>query len=183
MLESAINFATMKHEGQKRKYINLPYIVHPLTVMEIVRCVPDHTEEMLCAAVLHDTVEDTDTKLEEIEKIFGSTVYQYVYFLSDISKPEDGNRKIRKLIDRCHVAEGPKEVHTIKLADLIDNSSSILLYDPNFAVVYIREKESLLDMLTKGDSSLIDVANEIVKNYHLQKLMTKKKEKFWIRKN
>jgi len=171
MIETAIFYATKKHENQKRKYINIPYIVHPLTVMEIVRgCVQNHTEEMLCAAVLHDTVEDTDATIEEIHKIFGKTVAEYVHYLSDISKPEDGNRRTRKEIDRIHISKGPAEVHSIKLADLIDNSASILLYDPNFAKIYIKEKEALLEVLTKGDSSLIYAANEIVKNFYLQRI-------------
>ena len=66
-LKKAIEFATKAHEGQVRKYTGEPYIVHPLEVAEIVKTV-EHTEEMLMAAVLHDTVEDTDTTIEDIDR-------------------------------------------------------------------------------------------------------------------
>jgi len=170
MLNLAIEYATEKHKNQKRKYINLPYIIHPLTVMEIIRgTVENHTEEMLCAAVLHDVVEDTDTTIIDIKNNFGEDVAEYVYYLTDISKPSDGNRKIRKELDRQHIAKAGYEAQTIKLADLIDNSASILLYDKNFSVVYIKEKMKLLEVLTKGDKRLLEVANQIVMDYYLQK--------------
>ena len=74
MLDRAIEFATKAHKGQFRKYTGEPYINHPLAVMEIVRGVPGHTEEMLVAAVLHDVVEDTDVSLMEITEKFGNVV-------------------------------------------------------------------------------------------------------------
>ena len=77
-LDKAIQFATKAHEGQTRKYTGEPYIVHPLSVMEIVKTV-DHTEEMLMAAVLHDTVEDTDVTLQDIDREFGPVVACLLY--------------------------------------------------------------------------------------------------------
>ena len=72
-IEKAIQFATEAHEGQIRKYTGEPYIVHPLAVMETVSTV-EHTDEMLMAAVLHDTVEDCDVTLDDIVSHFGPIV-------------------------------------------------------------------------------------------------------------
>ena len=165
-LEIAIEFAFKAHEGQKRKYSGIPYITHPLAVMEIVSSV-DHDEDMLIAAILHDTVEDTNTTIEDIAYEFGNHVAFLVDALTDISKPSDGNRAIRKAIDRKRLADAIPRVKTIKLADLIHNSYSIVNNDPKFAEVYMREKKLLLVALNGGDSDLLEQAESIVNNYLL----------------
>ena len=71
--ERALCFAIEKHSGQTRKIHNSPYILHPLEVAAIVGTMTND-EDTLCAAVLHDTVEDTDTTLEEITESFGKRV-------------------------------------------------------------------------------------------------------------
>src|SRR5210317_2166475 len=121
MLDEVLKFATKAHGDQKRKYTNDPYIVHPIAVSEIVKTVA-HTDEMVAAALLHDVVEDTDVTLDQIKDKFGSKVAELVGWLTDISRPEDGNRKTRKTLDREHSAEAPADAQTIKLADLIHNT-------------------------------------------------------------
>lgn len=157
MYWTALRFATIAHGDQKRKYSGLPYIHHPICVSEIVSSVA-HTPEMLAASLLHDVVEDTDVTLNDIREKFGDTVANYVYFLTDVSKPEDGNRAVRKKIDADHNANGPAEVHTIKVADLIDNSKDISTNDPNFWNVYKKEKAYSLSVLTKADPKLVEKA-------------------------
>ena len=152
-LQEAIEFATEAHGDQKRKYTGEPYITHPIAVMEIVREVP-HTEEMLMAAVLHDTVEDTPVTIEDIKTKFGTKVAELVDGLTDVSRPEHGNRKTRKALDRAHLAKQNAEVQTIKLADLIHNTMSIGLYDPHFYKVYKEEKIKILDVLKLGNQTL-----------------------------
>src|SRR5580704_307796 len=73
--EQARKFATAAHArvDQKRKYTNAPYITHPAAVVEIMRSVP-HTEEMLAAAWLHDTVEDCGVGIAAIFRYFGPRV-------------------------------------------------------------------------------------------------------------
>ncbi|VFS46676.1 HD domain-containing protein [Budvicia aquatica] len=68
-------FATQVHQNanQLRKYTNAPYIVHPAAVAELVRSVP-HSPEMIAAAWLHDTVEDTQVTLDDIAQRFGTVV-------------------------------------------------------------------------------------------------------------
>jgi len=164
IVEKALNFATDAHKGQKRKYTGEDYICHPIAVCEIVRSV-DHNKPMLAAALLHDTVEDTKTTINDIEREFGGIVSAFVEGMTDISKPKDGNRATRKEIDRMHLKDALPPVHTIKLADLIDNSDSIMKYDSGFAKVYIAEKKLLLDVLIYGSPVLHARAVNIVADY------------------
>lgn len=155
LCERALEYAARAHEsvGQRRKYTGEPYIVHPIAVAEIVRSVP-HSPEMVAAAYLHDVVEDTPVTIEEVEAEFGSEVAELVGWLTDVSKPEDGNRRTRKAIDLEHSAKAPPEAKTIKLADLIDNTRTIKPHDPGFWRVYRREKQALLGVLREGDPTL-----------------------------
>lgn len=160
---SARLFAFTAHNaiGQRRKYTGDPYTVHLERVAALVGSVVED-EAMLAAAYLHDTVEDTETTLEDILSNFGTDVAYLVTYLTDISRPEDGNRKARKRIDREHIAKGDERVHTIKLADLIDNSASIQSHDPRFAKVYMEEKRLLLEVLADGHPDLLARARAIV---------------------
>ena len=162
-VEKARVFATAAHAavGQKRKYTFEPYIVHPTEVASIVASV-SHTNEMLAAAWLHDTVEDTGVSIVDIQVEFGNEVASLVGWLTDVSKPEQGNRAVRKAIDREHTARAPAAAQTVKLADLIANSRSILAHDTAFARVYLEEKRMLLEVLTRGDATLMAQARRIV---------------------
>lgn len=153
LVTKALDFATAAHEGQVRKYTGVPYIVHPIEVMEIVKSVP-HDDAMLAAALLHDVVEDTEVVIAEIRTEFGDDVASLVDDLTDVSKPEDGNRKLRKGLDRDHSAAASARAQTVKLADLISNSADILVNDPKFAKVYLAEKDLLLEVLSLGDRDL-----------------------------
>ena len=161
MLDRVLEFATAAHGDQKRKYTGEPYITHPIAVAEIVKTVP-HTDEMIAAALLHDVVEDTHVTLDQIEDNFGEKVAELVGWLTDISRPEDGNRRFRKSLDRDHSANAPAEAQTIKLADLIHNTESIEKNDPGFYTVYKQEKIELLKVLTKGDPTLLVRAQQQV---------------------
>lgn len=151
----ARRFAADAHgsTGQRRKYTGEPYIVHPIAVAEIVRFVP-HSKEMIAAALLHDVVEDTPITAAEIFSEFGSFVGELVEWLTDVSKPSDGNRRARKHLDLLHTAQAPPAAKTVKLADLIDNSRTIEKHDPSFSRVYLREKMALLEVLEEGDATL-----------------------------
>jgi len=155
-------FATVAHYGQARKYTGEPYIVHPEAVANLVREVEGRTDVMLAAAWLHDTVEDTYVTHEYLRAEFGPAVAGLVDQLTDVSRPWHGNREIRKARDREHLAFASPEAKTIKLADLIDNSRSILAHDPGFAQLYIAEKRALLAVLREGDAKLWRQAHDIV---------------------
>ena len=148
LVERARIFATAAHAavGQKRKYTGKDYIVHPEEVAEIVKR-NGGTSEMIAAAWLHDTVEDTQVTFEQIEDEFEATVTRLVEWLTDVSKPSDGNRKTRKAMDRQHTADAPIDAQLVKCADLIANTSSITRHDPDFARVYMREKKMTLEAM------------------------------------
>lgn len=147
---------------QKRKYTGELYIVHPAEVAKIVAGVPGATPDMVAAAWLHDVVEDTGCTLTDVHMGFGADIASLVGWLTDVSKPEDGPRWYRKKMDREHTAQAPAEAQTIKLADLISNSKSIMEHDPKFAKVYLEEKRLLLEVLTKGDPGLRAEASRYV---------------------
>lgn len=135
--------------GQKRKYTGECYTVHTQEVASLVKgfCGSD---DMICAAHLHDVVEDTAITLGDISGVFGERVADLVSWLTDVSKPEDGNRAIRKAIDREHLANAPADAQTIKCCDLISNTKSIVEHDPNFSRVYLREARELLAVMDKA---------------------------------
>lgn len=153
--QRALDFATAAPTSidQRRKYTGEPYIVHPIAVAELLRSVP-HTPEMIAAAYLHDVVEDTPVSIEQVRGEFGDAVADLVDWLTDVSKPQDGNRRVRKELDRQHLARAPAAAQTIKLADLIDNTLTIRDHDPSFWRVYRREKMALLEVLKRGDAEL-----------------------------
>lgn len=160
LIKRAKIFATNAHAGQVRKYTGDPYIVHPVNVANIVKSVK-HTDSMICAALLHDVVEDTDVTLNDINYDFGSCICKMVEMLTDVSKKSDGNRFIRRKIDLAHTALATPKVKTIKLADLIDNTHSIVKYDKEFARVYLQEKLNLLEVLKEGNTELWNRAKVI----------------------
>ena len=166
IVEKARIFATASHHaaGNVRKYTGEPYINHPAAVVALVASVP-HTPEMLAAAWLHDTVEDCGVDLREIHAVFGINVARLVEMLTDVSQPEDGNRAQRKAIDREHTAQASPAAKTIKLADLIDNTRSIVERDPKFAEVYMAEKALLLEVLTEGAPELMAMARQAISEY------------------
>jgi (p)ppGpp synthase/HD superfamily hydrolase len=149
----ALGFAGCAHRNQKRKYTGEPYVVHCRGVAELVSEYTNDTD-VIAAACLHDVLEDTDVTPAELRDVFGERVTLLVIEVTDASRLEDGNREVRKRIDRAHLARSSSEGATIKLADLIDNTSSIVRYDKGFARAYLKEKELLLDVLKHGNPDL-----------------------------
>lgn len=156
--------AAHKHMGQVRKYTGEPYIVHPAEVVALVARVP-HDPAMLAAAWLHDVVEDTPVTANNIRRAFGADIGQLVQELTDVSRPEDGNRRVRKQKDLEHTRRASPRAKTIKLADLINNARSIVVHDMGFAKVFIAEMRALLEVLTEGDQQLYAAAWGITDYY------------------
>jgi len=116
----AAQFATQKHEGQERKGQEAsPYINHPISVAQIIAGVGGVDDpEILAAALLHDTLEDTDTSPEELEKTFGKRVRQLVEEVSDDKTLPKVERKQRQI---KHAPELSQDAVLIKLGDKISN--------------------------------------------------------------
>ncbi len=155
--ERAALFSRAAHQavGQRRKYTGEPYWRHPVAVAEIVSAVETVTPEMIAAALLHDVLEDTGVTPMDLKECFGQRVAILVQELTDqFTDPEIGNRTHRKALERDRLAEVSPEAQTIKYADLIDNTGSIVARDPGFARVYLAEKRRLLEVMAAGDQAL-----------------------------
>ena len=137
-----------------RKYTGNPYADHLAEVAGIVAAVGGDASS-IATAWLHDSREDQGVAGYEIELRFGMRVAVGVALLSDF---EQGNRVERKAASRLRLSTAPAWVQTIKVADLISNTSSIVKHDPKFAVMYLEEKRLLLDVLTLADPRLLAIA-------------------------
>lgn len=161
----AMIYARDKHRAQQRKYTGNPYADHLAEVAGIVAAAGQRRdvqfEIAIAVAWLHDVVEDQGVTAGELDWHFGPAVTKGVLLLSDL---EVGNRAERKAAGRARLTAAPGWIQSIKCADLISNTSSIVRHDPKFAAVYLEEKRLLLDVLTNADIRLIAMAREQVGN-------------------
>lgn len=120
LLLKALAFAAHKHRDQRRKDpAASPYINHPIALADVLVNEGGVTDvEVLCAALLHDTVEDTDTTLQEIEGAFGARVARIVAEVTDDQALSKSERK-RLQVERA--AGLSSEAKLVKLADKICN--------------------------------------------------------------
>lgn len=128
-LLNAIAFAAHKHRDQRRKdEAASPYINHPIAVAQVLSNEGSVTDEnTLIAAILHDTVEDTETSFEEIEERFGPAVAGLVRELTDDKSLAKG---VRKQLQIEHAAGASLHAKEIKLADKICNLRDIVANPP-----------------------------------------------------
>ncbi len=142
----ASEYAAMAHTGQVRKFTGEPYIQHCYNVRDLVASVIDN-QDAICAAVLHDTIEDTEICYQDIVDNFGDSVAGMVASLTTV----DG---------RCSVAYNlmlkgiDADVQTVKLADILDNLSGAWDAEPEFLERWIPKKAAQLRVLTRGSHSL-----------------------------
>jgi len=127
LLDRAIIFAVKAHAGTERRGKGFPYIVHPMEAMEIVATItPD--QEMLAAAALHDTVEDTDVTIESIREEFGERIANLVASESDVmvegvSEEDSWHARKQAAIDR--LAAAPRDAKIVALGDKLSNMRAI----------------------------------------------------------
>jgi len=175
-----LKFVQAMHEGQVRKYTNEPYYNHCLEVSYLVDQFEDGCREI---ALCHDLFEDTDCDFkrlyDKMVEIGYSEDFSYktctcVDELSDEYTSEKYpylNRKKRKIKEAQRLGTISYLSQTVKYADLINNIESIVDRDPNFAKVYIQEKEDILSLMTEGNKELFKTC---------QKSLQKSKEKLEI---
>lgn len=120
-LNQAIYFATERHAGQFRKATDTPFIVHPMEVMTILAGMKSDTD-LLIAGILHDTVEDTETTLEEIEALFGAEVSGLV---AEHSEDKNLSWEERKEIEYRDTCDASLRLKKLVLADKLANLRSI----------------------------------------------------------
>lgn len=120
-IHNAIIFATMKHKDQKRKGTDIPYIVHPMEVMQILTSMNCETD-VIIAGILHDTLEDTNTTPEEIKNNFGDNVLKIVQTESE-DKSKTWKERKQHTIDCLKI--DTRETKLVCLADKLSNLRSI----------------------------------------------------------
>lgn len=165
-------FQIAAHEavGQKRKFSGLPYYTHPQTVTRILRTYVSRseglTDHMICAAYLHDTVEDTKMTFETINEFFGGAVEGIVRGLTNVKIP-GLNRAQQKQHDAHKMAAQAWEVKVIKLCDRLHNLPDIIANDPGHAKVYVPETRYLLDTALVGvHDELWNMLDAEIKQYY-----------------
>jgi GTP diphosphokinase / guanosine-3',5'-bis(diphosphate) 3'-diphosphatase len=125
----ALEFAAHKHRDQRRKDVHAsPYINHPIALANILVNEADiHDPEVICAALLHDTIEDTETSAEELEAEFGAVIRDIVLEVTDDQLLQKAERK-RLQIE--HAAQASPKAKLVKLADKISNLRDIASSPP-----------------------------------------------------
>ena len=127
LLDRAIVFAVRAHAGTERRGKGFPYIVHPMEAVEIVATMtPD--QELLAAAALHDTVEDTDVTVEQIRTEFGERIASLVASESDtmpegVSEEDSWHARKQAAIDR--LARASHDAKIVALGDKLSNMRAI----------------------------------------------------------
>lgn len=164
----ALGLAVKAHEGQTRKYGNLPYIVHPIQVHDAAEAFllsigADEAKQvtMECAAYLHDVLEDCPQISEqEIVDATDENVLKLVKELTNPSKGSTAPRAVRKQMDRDHLQHVSWEAKVIKLIDRTCNLGDLqpllqLGAERNFAMLYARESRALLECL-RGTNKVLE---------------------------
>ena len=128
-LVDATYFAALKHTNQRRKNAaNDPYINHPIHVVDLLCKAGIEDVDILCAGVLHDTVEDTNATLEEIELRFGARVAQMV---ADVTDDKSLPKQVRKQKQIEHVLVASEGAKLVKLADKYSHLSDLMSNPPS----------------------------------------------------
>ena len=158
LLLKALEFSAVKHRNQRRKDIDAsPYINHPISLANIL-CNEAHVTDVqvICGALLHDTVEDTETEPDELESKFGVEIKNIVMEVTD---DQDLEKHERKQAQIDHAAEISQQAKLVKLADKISNLRDVSSNPPpNWSLQrrqeYFDWAKEVIDQLRGTDASL-----------------------------
>jgi (p)ppGpp synthase/HD superfamily hydrolase len=152
LIEKAKQVATKAHDGQKRKVGNVPYIVHPEAVYQLLVDVGIQNEDILAAAWLHDTIEDCKFTKERIEKEFNANIARIVQALS-----RDGNSREERAEYNQSIKNSDFAIQIVKLADTIHNCQTL---DEKLKQSTIQHK------VDDSQSVFLELAREICPKFH-----------------
>ena len=149
LLDRAIIFAVKAHHNTERRGKGFPYIVHPMEAVEIVATItPD--QELLAAAALHDTIEDTDVTVEDIRREFGDRVAELVHAESDqftegVSEEDSWHDRKQVAIDRLRDASHDAKI--VAMGDKLSNMRTIyrdhqMIGDDLWNIFHVKDKAS-----------------------------------------
>lgn len=149
LLDRAIKFAVDAHHNTERRGKGFPYIVHPLEAVEIVATItPD--QELLAAAALHDTIEDTDVTFEQIRAGFGDRIAELVHaesdrFIEGVSEEDSWHARKQAAIDRLAAASHDAKI--VAMGDKLSNMRAIwrdyqVKGDALWSIFHVKDKAS-----------------------------------------
>ena len=168
LILKATEFSALKHRNQKRKDGKTPYVIHPISVAMILSGIGGiDDEEILSAALLHDTIEDTDATADEIDQVFGSRIRSIVEELTDNKELSYSERK-QFQID--HAPSLSKEATLVKIADKISNVSDLIDEKPanwndSRCKEYIDWAENVINRCQKVNMKLEEYFYNLVNSY------------------
>ena len=149
LLDRAIIFAVQAHHDTERRGKGFPYIVHPMEAVEIVSTITSD-QELLAAAALHDTIEDTDVTVEDIRREFGDRVAELVHsesdqFVEGVSEEDSWHDRKQAAIDRLAAASHDAKI--VALGDKLSNMRAIwrdyqVKGDELWNIFHIKDKAS-----------------------------------------
>ena len=167
-LLQAISFAAKKHRFQTRKGADgEPYINHPAEVANLLANIGNITDsDILIAAILHDTIEDTETSADEIENLFGQNVCRMVLEVTDDKSLPKQRRKELQIDHARHLSSGAKH---IKLGDKISNVFDVLNNPPagwseERKQEYINWARNVINEIRGTNKNLEDYFDGLVEN-------------------
>lgn len=176
-LLDALTFSANKHKDQRRKNRSkTPYINHPISVAHLIQSIGKIDDPaIIISAILHDTVEDTDATIGEIEERFGNRIAKIVMEVSD--------NKFLKKVDRKklqvqYAKHSSKEAKIVKLADKLDNLKA-LLYDkptewsPEYVRGYFVWSYFVVENLRNTNQYLEDALDEVFNKFFKEQTPTK----------
>lgn len=149
LLDRAIIFAVQAHHNTERRGKGFPYIVHPLEAVEIIATItPD--QELLAAAALHDTIEDTEVTVEDIRREFGDRIAELVHSESDqftegVSEEDSWHDRKQAAIDRLRQASHDAKI--VAMGDKLSNMRAIwrdyqIKGDDLWQIFHVKDKAS-----------------------------------------
>ena len=175
LVMKALRFASEKHKNQRRKGPQeIPYINHPINIAYyLCVCCDIIDSDILIAAILHDTIEDTDASLEEIGLLFGENVLKIVEEVTDDKRLP---RKVRKKLQIECGRSKSYEARLIKIADKIDNLNDLMKSPPpewnlQKKIEYIDWTEKVVNEMRGTNRCLEDMYDKSLKEVR-EKLST-----------
>ncbi|HYC87521.1 MAG TPA: HD domain-containing protein [Chryseosolibacter sp.] len=163
IIDRVREFTTEAHGTQTRRYSRDPYIVHPMRVMTTCRNYSTDLS-MLCAAILHDVLEDTPVTKSDLENFLrrlmpgpqAEKTLQLVVDLTDVYTRASFpalNRRARREKEAERLSHTHPDAQTVKYADILDNTD-VAANDPDFARTFLRECMVILDKMKDGHPQL-----------------------------
>jgi uncharacterized protein (TIGR02172 family) len=147
LLEEAIIYATVQHQGKVRKFENCPFILHSLEVAQILSTMTSDPE-LITAGILHDVIESTDATLEEITKRFGERVAYLVSSVTEDDFPtEDRKETWKRRKDNSLLVLKNSQDNEVRMLWLSDKLSNIR----SLAAIYSESGDALWQMLNESD--------------------------------